>query len=385
MKPMAASDRMVWFDANRSLAAFGVVLIHCTTDFAGQPFAAVTSDQRIVPELFRSIADISGAEMFFVFSLFLLAFKLDRRDLDFVQTMKYQAQRLLVPFFFWTLFYPFYRLAKASAFGYTPSMLDELGQWTSWSEYFLLGTAQYHLHFLPTLFALALFYPVMRVATRYPVAGLAVFGLLGAMDYVQGYLWGTVGDPVLRDYLLRVTKILGYVGYGFAAFAIYGFWKPGLPQDETKLLGRAATFLAVFAFVATLPYAAQAIATGAWPVRQGWDFYAHFLMPLFVFVAFMGAQYASWSPNWSRLARFTLGIYLVHPIFVDLYDIVVFTGGLTPAPTVMVITKFVLVAPAALGLAFLLSRTSLLAWTIGLGPVPWRTKGRGAAPVEVKV
>jgi surface polysaccharide O-acyltransferase-like enzyme len=35
MKPMAASDRMVWFDANRSLAAFGVVLIHCTTDFAG--------------------------------------------------------------------------------------------------------------------------------------------------------------------------------------------------------------------------------------------------------------------------------------------------------------------------------------------------------------
>lgn len=381
VKTMAPSDRMVWFDSNRAMAALGVVLIHCTADFAGQPFADASPGQRIVPVLTRSVAELSGAEMFFVFSLFLLAFKLDRREQTFGQIMRDQAKRLLVPFAFWTVLYAFYRLLKASAFGYAPAVVTELGEWSSWASHFLLGTAQYHLHFLPTLFVLVMFYPVMRVAARYPAAGLAVFGLLGGMDYVQGYIWNAVGDPLWREYLLRGVKILGYVGYGLAAFALYGIWRDGLPRGESRLLLRIALFLVLFAFAVKLPYAAEAIATGMWPARQGWNFYAFALMPLFVLVAFMGAQYQTWSPIWSRLARYTFGVYLVHPMLIDLYDIVVFRLGIVPSPTAIVFTKFLLVAPAAFGLAYLLSRATPLAWTIGLGPAPWPRKSQ---PVPVQ-
>lgn len=374
LKTLGPSERMLWFDCNRAMAAFGVLLIHSSTDASGQAFAKADAGERLVPVLIRSISELSGSEMFFVFSLFLLAFKLDRRMPDYGHTIKDQAKRLLVPFAFWTVFYAFFRLCKASAFGYAPAIATQLTDWHSWADYFLLGTAQYQLHFLPTLFLIVFFYPVMKVATRYPAMGLAVFGMLGAMDYVQGSIWGSGVDPFLRDYLVRATKVLGYVGYGFAAFAIYGFWKQGVPRGESRLLRRAAIFLAAFAFVTTLPLALQAINTGQFPVRTGWGFYGHFLMPLFVFTAFMGGQYADWSPKWSKLAKFTFGIYLVHPILIDMYDIAVYTFGVHTSPTVMVITKFALVAPASFGLAYLISRWSLTAWTIGLGPLPWISK-----------
>jgi surface polysaccharide O-acyltransferase-like enzyme len=371
VKTLAPSERMVWFDSNRAIAALGVVLIHCCSDVAGQPFASATAGERIVPVLIRSIAELSGSEMFFLFSLFLISLRLDKRRVGLKQTMSDQAKRLLVPFVFWTVFYAFFRLAKASTFGYQPYILGQLGDWQSWLGYFALGSANYHLHFLPSLFILVLFFPVMRLAERYPITGLAIFGLLGAMESVQGYLYGAGLDPLLRDFLVRGVKILGYVGYGFAAFAFYGFWKQGLPRGEAMLLRRGALFLVVFAYVTTLPYAAQAIATGQWPVRSGWVFYAHFLLPLFVFAAFMGGQYANWSPRWSVLARYTFGVYLVHPIFIDLFDIAIHLLNVEVSPGVMVVTRFAVAAPASIGCAFLLSRWLPLAWTVGLGPAPW--------------
>ncbi len=64
-----AKPRLVWFDANRVCAAVGVVLIHCTTDFSGGVFPDATPQDRVVPVFLRSIAEFSGSEMFFFFSL----------------------------------------------------------------------------------------------------------------------------------------------------------------------------------------------------------------------------------------------------------------------------------------------------------------------------
>lgn len=384
VKTLAPSDRMVWFDANRAMAAFGVVLIHCTTDFTGQPFSQASVDDRAGPIIIRALSELSGAEMFFLFSLFLIAFKLDRRRLDYGHTLREQAQRLLIPFAFWTVFYAFFRLLKASAFGYSGTILTELGTWQAWIGYFSLGSAEYHLHFLPTLFLLVFFYPCMRLAVRYPITGLLIVPLLGIMNYVQGYVWGAVADPGLRDYIVRAIKILGYVGYGYAAFAIYGFWKDGLPRGEAKLIGRAALFLVVFFVLAGAPYFGEAMVTGRWPVRESWSFFSHLLMPILIFLIFMGRQYANWSPRWSRLARYTFGIYLVHPVFVDLYDVLLSRTGMAINPTVMVLTKFAFVAPAALLTAIGISRLQPLAWIIGLGTFPSLkayvlTKKEGAA------
>ncbi len=371
-----SKPRMIWFDANRVFAALGVVLIHSSTDFAGQPFANAAADERLVPVFLRSIGEFSGSEMFFLFSLFLMAMRVDTKMPAYGAAIGTQAKRLLVPFAFWVLFYAFFRLIKASAFGYAPYITNQLSQPESWLGYFVLGNVQYHMHFLPTLFALFLFFPLMRAATRYPFFGLTLFFTLGVMNNAQGFVWSLELDAGVRDYLIRALKIFGYVGYGFAAFAIYGLWKDGIPRGESRLLRRGALYFAALAYVATLPFYGFAVKTGGWGVREGWDFYGHFLMPIFMFFFFMGGQFLKWSPQWSNLARFTFGVYLVHPLIIDLFDVALFKSGFSDAmsPWAVVLLRYAVVLPMSFALVLGLSRLKALAWTIGLGPTPWEAR-----------
>jgi peptidoglycan/LPS O-acetylase OafA/YrhL len=368
----ASKPRMVWFDANRVCAAIGVVLIHSTTDFAGGVFPKASVDDRIVPVFLRSIAEFSGSEMFFTFSLFLMAMKLDRRRLSYGAAIAEQAQRLLVPFAFWTFFYIFFRLVKADAFHYGDHIRDQISVWQNWIGYFVLGNAQYHMHFLPTLFLLFLFYPVMKLGMRYPMLGLSLFATLGVMHYVQGFIWGLPVSDLTRDLLIRGTKVMGYVGYGFAAFALYGLWKDGIPRGESHLIRRGALFFAALAYLATLPFFGAAVISGLWGARENWSFYGHFLMPMFMFCVFMGLQYGEWSPRWSKLAKYTFGVYLAHPMVIDLFDVATYAAGLSLQPWALVVSRFVIVLPLTFGFILLLSRMQLTAWTIGLGPAPWQ-------------
>lgn len=371
-----AKSRLLWFDANRVFAAFGVVLIHSSTDFAGQPFANVDPDARLLPIFFRSLGEFSGSEMFFMFSLFLMAMRVDKRMPAYGTAIGQQAQRLLVPFAFWVIFYAFFRMIKADAFGYAPYMWDQITDARNWLGYFILGKSQYHMHFLPTLFALFLFFPVMRIATRYPVMGFTLLLTLGVMNSAQAFVWGLDLDPVLRDYVIRALKVFGYVGYGFAAFAIYGLWKDGIPRGESRLIRRGAFYLAGLAYVATIPFYGVAYETGAWGVRGGWDFYGHFLMPVCIFFVFLGGQFLHWSDRWSVLAQYSFGVYLVHPLVIDLFDVALFTSGASAymAPWAIVATRFAVALPASFALAWGISKVGLLAWTIGLGPTPWEQR-----------
>ncbi|MGR3249397.1 MAG: acyltransferase [Paracoccus sp. (in: a-proteobacteria)] len=371
-----AKPRLVWFDANRVWAAIGVVLIHCTTDFSGGVFPNVPPEERIVPVFLRSVAEFSGSEMFFFFSLFLMAMRIDRRSPSYGDAIREQARRLLIPFAFWTVFYAFFRLLKADVVGYAPQIWAQLAEPQAWLGFFILGKSQYHMHFLPTLFLLFLFYPVMRLALRFPILGITLFATLGAMHHIQDYIWSLGLDPGLRDYLIRATKVMGYVGYGLAAFALYGLWRDGIPRGESRLIRKGAFYFAGMAYLATLPFFGAALFSGSWGVRENWSFYGHFLMPLLMFSLFMGAQYQDWSPRWSWLAQYTFGVYLVHPLVIDIFDAIVLSIGIAPAmsPWMVVVSRFILVLPAALLLAVGLSRFTPLAWTIGLGPTPWEAR-----------
>lgn len=376
---MSASGkpRLVWFDANRVFAAMGVVLIHSSTDFGGKPFLAEDPSERLLPVFFRSLGEFSGSEMFFLFSLFIMAMRIDKGQPTYGDAIGLQAKRLLVPFAFWVVFYAFFRLIKADAFNYAPYIWEQVTQVKNWFGYFILGDVQYHMHFLPTLFLLFLFFPLMRVASRYPILGLTLFLTLGIMNNTQGFIWTLELDADVRDYILRGLKVLGYVGYGFAAFALYGVWKDGIPRGESRLLRRLGFYFAALAYAATLPFFATAVQNGDWGLRSGWDYYGHFLMPVCIFLIFMGSQFMNWSPRWSKLAMYTFGVYLVHPAVIDLFDVVLFKSGMSTmfAPWLLVLVRFAVVLPVSFAVAYGLSKVGPLAWTIGLGPAPWEPRG----------
>ena len=111
-------------------------------------------------------------------------------------------------------------------------------------------------------------------------------------------------------------------------------------------------------------------------MRQTWDFYGHFLMPIFMFFIFMGGQYLDWSPNWSKLAKFSFGVYLVHPVVIDLIDIALYGSGLSGlmTPWQIVVLRYAFALPGSFLVALGLSNLRPLAWTIGLGPTPWEMR-----------
>ena len=141
----------------------------------------------------------------------------------------------------------------------------------------------------------------------------------------------------------------------------------------------------LLAYLATLPFFGAALLTGSFPVRAGWDYYGHFLMPLLVFCAFLGSQYNAWSPRWSTAARYTFGVYLIHPAVIDLFDIALIKSGLALSPGVLVVTRFAVVLPLAFGLAVAVGRLPATAWTIGLGPTPWSARKARPQPKAVPV
>ena len=345
-----------------------MVGLHASSDINGQPFPEFTTVERIGPVLFRALVYTARTELFLIISLFLLVMSLDRRERSYGITIKEQARRLLVPFAFWVFFFAFYRLIKAHYFGYENQIWSELGDPLAWFGYFTLGTVQYHMHFLPTLFGLVLLYPLYPIAVHKPSLGFIVLACLFAKREVDLWIWAQFSEHDWFGYLLRFVKLLTYAGYGFVAASFYGLYKNGLQQRDRGVLFWAASFLAVLMFSIKLVYSHKVILTANWQYNYDPAYWADFLMPAVLFLLFMCAAPSRFPPRLSRIAPFSFGIYLVHPIFLDLLEIAFWDQKLSPS--LFVATKTFLGIIAASALTYGLSRSALLGWTVGLGPIP---------------
>jgi surface polysaccharide O-acyltransferase-like enzyme len=363
------AQRMVWLDGLRLTAGLSMVVLHASADSNGLPWIQAEMMDRIPPILVRTLVYCARTELFIIISLFLLLRSLDLRPRNYRETVTEQARKLLIPFLIWTIFFSGYNLIKADAFGYYDSALAEVTNPVSWLSYIFLGAVKYHMHFVPTLFAIILLHPIYRLSVRMPVLGLGVLFCLMVKwsldDFVYAQLWG---NPVL-PWLVRLIKVLTYIGYGLVAGSL------------VALLERArgvnlAQFLPVILFGGVLLFAVKltgiwyTIHDGAWPFSYLPLFWADFLMPAVLFVAAMAMADRHWPDILSRLAPYSFGIYLSHPIFLDLAE--VFLRDVTAKPIVLVLGKAGFALFCAASLTFAISKTPALAWTVGLGPLPVR-------------
>ena len=183
---------------------------------------------------FRAISEVANSELFFTVSIFLMAMVSTLRPSPYFAHVTKLGKRLLIPFLIWTLIYPFFTLYKASAFGYTDYQWTLLESFSFWAKAIFLGEGKYHLHFLPTLFLLALFLPLYKSAIRFPILGLILAPMLVTHHYLDDWLWSTFWDQKeILPYLLRLSKVLTYSGYGFAACAILGLMNRDLTQEQS--------------------------------------------------------------------------------------------------------------------------------------------------------
>lgn len=361
--------RMNWLDAARIAAAFCIIAIHSTTDPQGKAFPFAQEGERLFTVLFRTTAELASTEYFILVSLFLLAFKMERKPAGFGSTMKLQARRLLVPFVFWTVFYAFFKLFKATQFGYADHILAGLLNPLTWLDYFVLGTSQYHMHFLPTLFILILFHPLYRLAVRYPILGLSLIPLIFMRDFFAGWLWANIGNHDVLEYLARAVKILCYVGYGMAASALFGWWKTQMDRDLSSKVFAFTGFALTMLFMIKLIQATEIIQSGDFGLRTGAFYYAHYLIPVCSLLMFMSSQHFNWPDKLSLWSKYTFAMYLVHPAVIDTFDVLM--RSLEIAPWQYTTCKYLFAASGSLVIALLLGKIASLAWTVGLGPLPF--------------
>lgn len=364
---LPTQDRFIWLDSLRLAAGVSMVGLHATADSLGQPFTQFDAGQRIAPMLVRAVIYTARTELFLMISVFLLLMALEKRPKTYRETLRIQARRLLVPFAFWTVFYAIYNLIKANAFGYADAIVSDLLNPLSWIEYFSLGSVKYHMHFIPTLFGLLLFYPLFRLAQRLPILGALVLVCLlikRELDlFVFAEFWGTEALP----YVVRFVKISTYAGYGLMAGAFLGVWQ----QVGTELREKFLPLLLFFGgllFLIKLAATWKTIESGAWPFNYTAGYWADFLMPVVLFAVALCLGHRRWPQTFTQLAPYSFGIYLCHPIFLDLVEI--WLNGRLFSPFEQVITKIVIALVATSILVMCLARTRPLAWTIGLGPLP---------------
>lgn len=359
-----SQSRFAWLDALRLAAGVCIVAVHSTSDATGQPYPGFPVDERVIPLLFRSVVYIARTELFLIISLFLLIMSIEKRTQPYHQVVGVQARRLLLPFAFWVVFYAFFRLIKASYFGYAPAIWHELSEPSAWLGYFLLGDVQYHMHFLPTLFGMVLLYPAYKLAIRRPELGIVVVLCLWAKQSVDAWLYAAFMDQPGFEFALRAVKVLTYGGYGLVAASCYGLIARNCSEAAHKELFKLACFIGAVLFLVKLAHTYQIITTGTWAYNYTPGFWADYLMPAVLFLAVLGLQHARFPAFASRLAPLSFGIYLAHPAMMDLVEMGLSDWRLSP--TQILALKFPAVLTATFVIVFALSRSEWLAWTIGM-------------------
>ncbi len=364
---MIHRDRMEWLDALRLIAGVSVICMHASFDWNGQIFPDVTAAERTVPTLLRTIFYLARTELFLVISLFLLAMSLDKRPRGYIETIGQQARRLLIPYVSWMIIFVIFNLFKAWELGYLVYLWRDMTTIPdTWIRWFALGSIRQQMHFLPTLFALVLMYPLFQLAVRNPVLGLLILPCLFLKRELSIWIYENV-DAFYVDYWLRLVRILTYSSYGFIGASFYGILRnpPNFKIRRLLLIGCFA--IGIWALWVKFNVASVEIASGQraylYPSRN----WANLLFPVVLFAVVM-LRPMRFPVCISKLAPFSFGIFLCHPIFLDLFQI--YVGNQIINPIHYLSLKIGFAVSMSFFLVVILSRTAATAWLVGLGTVP---------------
>ena len=374
MISMATTNRLAWIDALRLMAGLSMVGLHATADSSGQPWPNFEPSERIIPVLMRSVLYIARTELFIIISIFLLFLALDKRPRSYRTSISEQSKRLLIPYIFWTFFFSAYGLFKAQSLGYYHAEIDRLSDPLAWLKIILLGEAKYHMHFIPTLFGVVLMFPLYNIAVRHPAIGLVVIVCLLLKSQLDAFVFSTFWGTDILGYLVRTIKILTYAGYGLVAASIFGIYTRYKGDDLIAWLP-ILLFIGGMLFLLKLVAGYKIVLTGSYPYTYLPGYWADFLMPIVLFAVCFCTSGLPWSTSFSQIAKYSFGIYLCHPIFLDIAEIAVSFTNWSPAQ--IILFKILMTVPLTTAMVILLGRSNSLGWTIGLKQLPWKNHIKG--------
>lgn len=275
-------ERVLALDFVRVVSMLSVILLHTSSAYIfsdtrvtvfGQPFAfAINQGVRYCVPLFFLVSGLS--------------LELSYRGQGYTDFLKKRANKIILPYLFWTALYYWHDLESFS--------LGEL------VETFLLGKAAPHLYFIVALLQLYfLFLPLHRALEKKPLLTLSTS--LALSFFLQWAIYLMIFQINLLPLELRPYLVKTFVPWLFCfTLGIYlaktrGIWRPVVLRYQTLLLSATAVF--------ALFYSIDSAATGSYDLSVKPILFLY--VPLTFFALYALGEMAS---RWSLLVRGTDGL-----------------------------------------------------------------------------
>jgi surface polysaccharide O-acyltransferase-like enzyme len=290
---LSPDDRMARLDAARWVAAVAVVMLHCAAQWVSDPGAYGSPDW-----VAANVYDSAARWCVPVFVMVSGALLLDPgKPMPARAFYARRAARICAPLVFWTLFYLVWR----SVLGWLDDGQIDI---SFWPTKVAQGQPYYHLWYLYMIVGLYLITPLVRVlyyrgavsSRRWYVAGLFGIALLDAL-YRQA---------MDTDHGFFLTWFVPYLGYFIAGRMIFD-GELRIPYPGPVLTASViATAAGVFAL--------------SDDAALNFYFYDYFSLTVMAMslAAFQCIMTMTRLPALSMLAPLTFGVYLIHPVFLDM-------------------------------------------------------------------
>ncbi len=283
--------KIFYFDVLRVVAAIAVVAIHVIG-----PYRYLTGE---IPEFDWIFAiGMNGASRWAVPIFIMITGALllaDQRKLSWGYFIKRRVFKVLIPFLAWSIFYAALSGISLQNVNYY-EMTDTLRQFFQKETYYHLG---FFYYFIPLYFLIPLLRPIAQMRDQRPFLCLLSLWFLLITFKLMGMRYGLAEDVLL------------YGGYLLLGYQLY--------RSEVPFWGMLTA--GVGALLATEYTAISASLEKESYTSLGWFSYTTINTALIAAMVFVLCQCISVTlsdasqANIEKISRHTLGIYLVHPIF----------------------------------------------------------------------
>lgn len=292
---------MVWVDNTRILAIFAVVFLHVAADVV-IGVGNFNSSQWWIGNIYDALVRWCVPVFVMLSGALLLS---DDKTESLPEFYKKRVARLLVPILSWSIFFLAWTFLKGLVRGNAPSLL-------SLSKNLLFGNPYPHMWFLYMIVGLYFITPFVRTLVRHTSRSEIIFFVIilfgiSAVNSAYDSLYA-------KNTTLFINWCVSYLPYFILGHLIAkSDWEP-----------KKIIVLLVFALSVLLPALGCFLLGKSYGLEKGLYFYSYLsitVIPMSISIMFLLKKLnipILNIPSASRLAGLSLGVYLVHPVILEL-------------------------------------------------------------------
>mgnify|MGYP001381492470 CR=1 FL=1 len=295
----------MWADNLRFFSILTVVILHVSGGFVGGidiSSTAYGSESWWAGNIFDSISRWCVPVLVMISGYFIL-----NREEENTVFIKKRINRIFIPLIFWSLFYSFWTIINIYIFGEL-SLVDIKSVIVS----LIFGEPYYHLWYLFMIPFLYVLTPLLRLVLKFSTKQELLFYItfcfiMASVNVIYRHIFysylGTYGVD------LFINKFLGYIGY----FVLGGYIGRFNPKVNVKI----CLMLLIASWFVTI------VASYYYGYLYFYDYLSFNTIVASITCFLISRHILEYGLGLEASARFSFGIYLIHPFVLDLISLTV--------------------------------------------------------------